>query len=141
MKTLIIFYSYTGKTRELAQTLATKESADIIELKDQKRPSTIGAYVVGSLSAMRQKQAKLQPFQADFSAYEKIIIAMPLWAGFPAPAFNNIIPALPSGKQIEIIITSGSGNSGDTQKRVQTMLSEKSCTLVGFRDVTHISRS
>ncbi|MDL2287891.1 NAD(P)H-dependent oxidoreductase [Oscillospiraceae bacterium OttesenSCG-928-F05] len=135
MKTLIIYYSYTGKTKKLAQHLADKEQTDMIELKDQKRPSTIGAYVAGSLSARRQKQAKLQPFKADFSAYEKIIVAMPVWAGFPAPAFNNIVALLPSGKQVEIIMTSGGGDSGDTQKRVRAMLSEKGCTLAGFQDV------
>lgn len=135
MKTLVIFYSYTGKTKKLAQDLANKEQADMVEVNYIKRPSTLGAYVAGSLAARRQKSVKLQPLRCDFSAYDKIVIAVPIWAGFPAPPFHNIAAALPGGKQVECIMTSGSGASGDTRKRVEAMLAEKGCELVGFRDV------
>lgn len=135
MKTLVIFYSYTGKTKHLAQELASKEQADIIEVKYNKRPSIVGAYVAGSLAARRQKPAKLQPFNTDFSAYDSITIAMPIWAGFPAPAFNNISAALPSGKQVQIIMTSGGGDSGNTRTRVEAMLSEKNCVLTHYQDI------
>ena len=108
MKTLIIYYSYTGKTRAIAEELAKKESADIVEVKEKKTRSKFNAYVFGCFAAMRQKKADLEPFNIDFSVYKKIIIAMPIWAGSPAPPFNNIIELLPNDKTIELIMTSGS---------------------------------
>lgn len=135
MKTLIIYYSYTEKTKKLAEALAKTEGADIIEVKYQKRPSKVCAYVKGSFAARKQKQADLQPFQADFAAYDKIIIAAPVWAQYPAPAFNNIMAALPGGKKVEIIMTSGSGNSGNTRKLAEAALVEKGCELIGFKDI------
>lgn len=135
MNTIVVYYSYTGFTKKLAEELAGKEGYALLELKDQKRPSTIGAYVAGSLKARRGKPAKLQAFHEDFSAFDKIVIAMPVWAQFPAPAFNNIIAALPAKKKVHIIMTSGSGNSGDTRKNAEAMLNEKDCTLDQFQDV------
>lgn len=135
MQTLVIFYSYTGKAKKLAKETADKEQADIIELKYIRRPSVFGAYLMGSMAARQQKQAKLQPYNEDFSSYDKIIIVMPVWAQFPAPAFNNIIDKLPEGKKVEIIMTSGSGNSGSIKEDAKKILSEKKCELVGFRDV------
>lgn len=135
MSTLIIFYSYTGKAKKLAETLAAQKGADILELKDEKRPSVFRAYVAGSLAARKQKQATLLPFHADFAAYEQILIIMPVWAGFPAPAFNNVTAALPAGKKVEIIMTSGGGDSGKVRVLAEATLKEKGCELVGFEDV------
>lgn len=135
MKSLVIYYSYTGSTKKLAEDLATKENAHITEVKYVKRPSTLGAYISGSLAARGQKEAKLQEFDSDFSGYEKIIIAMPVWAGFPAPPFNNIMKSLPSGIEVEIIMTSGGGSSGKTKELIEATLKEKGCRLVNFQDV------
>jgi len=52
MKTLIIFYSYTGNTKRLAQELATREAADIVEIKDLRRPGILKSYSLGCFAAM-----------------------------------------------------------------------------------------
>ena len=82
MKELVVFYSFTGKSRQIANALAQKENADIAEIKENKKRSVIGAYVAGSLAARRQKTAELERFNVDFSDYDKITIVMPIWAGF-----------------------------------------------------------
>lgn len=135
MKTLVIYYSYTGKTKKIAEGLAKKESADMIEVKEKKTRSKFSAYVFGSLAARGQKQTALQPFDADFSAYDKIIIAMPIWAGYPAPAMNNIISLLPKGKKIELIMTYGSGNSKSTSEKTKALIEAKGCDIVKYEDI------
>lgn len=135
MKTAVIYYSYTGKTRALAEKKAHKANADIIEIKDKKRRSTVEAYVLGSLAARRQKKTDIAEAAADFSSYEKIIVAVPLWAGFPAPAFNNILELLPNGAEIELILTSGSGNSGGSKEKSIALAAAKGIKIVKYQDV------
>ncbi len=135
MKTLVVYYSYTGKTKKIAEGLAKKESADVIEVKEKKTRSKFNAYVFGSLAARGQKQAGLQPFDADFSAYDTIIIAMPIWAGYPAPAMNTIISLLPTGKKIELIMTSGSGNSKSTCEKIKALIKARGCDVVKYEDI------
>ena len=135
MKTLVIYYSYTGRTKTLAAEIAKQESADLIEVCERKRRSVPSAYVLGSFAAMRRKEAKLQPFACDFSAYDKIIIAMPIWAGYPSPPMNNILHALPGGKNVELVMTSGSGSSIRSAEKTKTLIADKGCTLTGYRDV------
>ncbi len=60
MKTLVIFYSYTGHAKTLARNLAEKESADITEIKDVKRPGKIKAYVSGCFKAMKGRSWQTQ---------------------------------------------------------------------------------
>lgn len=135
MKTLIIFYSFTGKTRKIATDLAEKENADIIEVKETKKRSTVGAYIFGSFAAMRQKSTEIEDLPCDFSGYDKIIIAMPIWAGFPAPAMNNIISFLPADKEIELIMTSGSGNSSSSEEKTKALIAKKGCHVVKYQDI------
>ena len=135
MKTLIIYYSYTGKTRTIAEELAKKESADIVEVKEKKKRSKFNAYIIGSFTAMRQKKADLESFNIDFSEYEKIIIAMPIWAGFPAPAFNNVLELLPNDKTVELIMTSGSGKSTGSAEKSKELVTLRKCTVVKYRDI------
>lgn len=103
MKKLVIFYSYTGNTKQHAQIVAQQENADIVEIKDLKRPSTAGAYAI---AAIRKKQP-IEQIHMDYSAYDRIIIMSPVWGLGPAPAVDNVIEQLPSGKRFEFTAVGG----------------------------------
>jgi Flavodoxins len=134
MKTLVIYYSYTGNAKKIAEDLAKKESADILEVKEKNTRSKFNAYVFGSFAAMRQKQVQLQPFNSDFSKYDKLIIVMPIWAGHPAPAMSNIINLLPKNKKIALIMTSGSGNSKGSSEKTKALIKAKGCNVIKYED-------
>lgn len=135
MKTVVIFYSFTGKTRAIAKKIAEKENAEMIEVKEKKTRSKFNAYTIGCFSAMKQKEAKLLEFESDFSAYDKIIILIPVWASFPAPPMNNIIKLLPIGKNVELILTSRSGKSDSSAEKTKALVAAKGCTVVKYEDV------
>ena len=135
MKTLVVFYSYTGKTKVIAENRAKEEKADILELKEKKPRSKFNAYFSGSIAARKQRLSELQDFSADFSKYDKIIIAMPIWAGYPAPAINNIIYILPYGKEIELIMTSGSGSSKGSCNKTKALIEAKGCKVINYTDI------
>ncbi|MDR2939208.1 MAG: hypothetical protein LBV08_02695 [Clostridiales bacterium] len=135
MKTLVLFYSYSGKTRKLAEELAKKENAEIIEVKEKNKRSKFNAYVFGSIAAVQRKQAEIMPINCDFSQYGKIIVLVPIWAGRPAPAMNNIINALPAGKEVELIFTSGSGNSKGSAEKTKGLVEARGCKVVKYSDI------
>ena len=135
MKTLVIFYSYSGNTLIQAERIAKQESADVIRLRDAKSRSVFATYSAGSFAAMRRKEAKLAGFNTDFSPYDKIVIAMPIWAGHPAPAINNVIACLPEGKEVELIMTSGSGSSAGTAEKTKELIVAKGCRVTSYVDI------
>jgi len=133
MKTLILFYSYTGNSKRFAENLSKKIGADIEEVKTDKRPGTIAAYVLGSLSAMRQKSVIIKPIQADIRQYDHFILIAPIWAGNPAPAFNSMIDKLSAKKSVELYFISGSGNSN--KDKISSNVENKGFKIFDYHDI------
>lgn len=135
MKTIIVYFSYTGNTKRLAEEKAAAEGAELLPLTLQKRRGNFLTYTAGSFAARGHKKAKLNEFSADFTRYDKIILAMPIWAGYPAPPINNILPLIPPGSSVELIFTSGSGNSQKSGDYVKRVLTARNIQVTGITDV------
>jgi len=135
MKTLIIYYSYTGKTKILAVEKAGELNADIEEVTEIKKPSMFKAFFIGVPCALKRKKAKINPVKSEFSNYDKIIIMAPVWAGNPAPAFNNIIEYIPSGKKIELIMVSAGGGTKDSAEKTKALVTSRGCEVITYTDV------
>ena len=134
MKTVIVYYSYSGKTKVFAEKKAHELDAKACQVMEKKARSKFNAYVLGSHAAMRQKQSDIIPLDVDLMDYDKIVIAGPIWAGLPAPAVNSIISLLPEGKDVELYFTSGSGKSKG-QEKVKNLILERGCSFSGYHDV------
>jgi len=50
MSPLIIYYSFSGKAKKIAEDLAKNESADIYEIKDLRPVGKLKAYTAGLYS-------------------------------------------------------------------------------------------
>ena len=134
MKTLVIFYSYTGKTKKIAEELAAQESAGICEIKDISRPGVIKAYSKGILDTIRGKAWPIQALSADLAAYDRLFLLSPVWADNPPPAVNAALEKLPRGRTVSVKMVSASGKS-DCRERLEKVLRAKGCVLEGIEDI------
>jgi flavodoxin len=135
MKTLILYHSYTGKTKALAEKKAAELGADIEEIKDIKRPSVLAAYVIGGYRAIRRKKVPIQPIKAQIDSYEKIILMSPVWASRTTPAVNSTIERIPSGKKVELVMVSESGKTGKAADGTKALIYGRGCEVMDYTDV------
>ena len=134
MKTLVVFYSYSGNTKKIASELAANEAADICEIKDISRPGIIKAYTKGILDTVRGKSRPIQSLNTDLAAYDCLFLLSPVWAGNPPPPVNAALEKLPRGKTVSIKMVSASGKS-DCKERLEKVLAAKGCVLADFEDI------
>ena len=134
MKTLIIYYSYSGKTKRIAEALAESESADIAEIKSVGRPVKLKVYTAGILATFRNKAWPIQPPDIDFSDYERLILMSPVWASNPPPYVTAMLEQLPEGKTVAVKMISASGKS-ECVARLEAALKARNCTLEGVEDI------
>ena len=134
MKTLVVYYSYSGHTRAFAEKMAAAESADIAEIKDAKRPGALKAFSVGCLAAIRGKAWPITALVVDWTPYDRVVLLSPIWAGNVPPAVNALLACLPEGKSVCVKLMSGSGKSG-CQARIEAAIQARGCTAQSVEDI------
>ena len=134
MKTLIIYYSFSGRTRAIAKELAAKESADIVEIKDVKHLGRLKAYTAGIVASVRGKAWPIQPMGANFALYDRLILLAPIWANNPPPAFNAMLVRLPAGKTVSVKMVSMSGRS-NCKDRLEKVIRTKGSIMDSFENI------
>jgi len=134
MKTLILFYSFSGRTKAIAQEMAEKEALDIVEIKDVKSFGKLKAYSAGIISSIKARAWPIQPLEIALSDYDRLILLAPVWADNPPPAFNAFLEQLPSGKAIAVKMVSASGKS-DCRERLESVVTSKGCSFESFEDI------
>ena len=78
-KTLIIYYSRTGKSSLISKTLQKELNAQILEIKDLEDRSGTWGYAGAGFDAFFDRHTDIEPTKVDLSPYSNIIIVSPIW--------------------------------------------------------------
>ena len=124
MKAIVIYYSYGGNTRRVAEKIGEAVGADLAEVKTV-RPYT-GSYDDVVDQGRREVDSgflpELQPLNIDLRQYDTVILGAPVWWYTFAPAMNSFLHSADlSGKTVYPFATNG-GWLGHTFKDM-----EKAC--------------
>jgi len=132
MKTSIIYHSYSGITRGIAEKIQKSCGGDLVEVKSKENYSSITAYTLGCYRAMKEECDPIEPEIIDVSASDLIVIGTPVWAFKATPAINAAIAALKGcdGKKSVIFATCGS-SAKDTLPILKKALEAKGVAVVG----------
>ena len=112
MKTLIVFYSYSGNTQKIAQRIHQQLGGDLLQLE------TVVPYTGGYNAVVQQGQREvnqgylpeLKPLELDPADYDVIYLGTPVWWYTFAPAVRTFLTEHPlAGKTIRPFITDGGG--------------------------------
>jgi len=134
VKTIIVYYSFTGHCKAQAEKTAKEMGVEAYEVRDAAKLNTFKAYTWGCFQALRHKKGKIEPLSIHLSRYAKIIVVGPVWAGNPAPAMNAIFEEIPAGKDVEVWMVSASGNSG-AENHVRAVLEGRKCQLTAYKNI------
>jgi flavodoxin len=78
---LVIFYSRTGNTREIARAIARAAGADIEEIEDRRSRRGLFGYLRSGYEAWSNAEPLIRAPQRDPRAYDIVLIGTPTWAG------------------------------------------------------------
>ena len=109
MKSLVVYYSRSNITKELAEDIASKTNADIEEIKSKVNYQGKIGYARAGKDALQEKIIDIEDLKYNPNDYDVVYVGAPVWAGKTAtPAisylkqnegkFNNIKFSMTAGK-------------------------------------------
>ena len=110
MKSLVVYYSRGGNTRQVAQEIAAAAGADSEELVEEgvNRGGVLG-WILAGRDGARKAQSRIMETSRDPSVYDLIFIGSPVWAGNLAQAVRAYLTANKlAGKKAALFCTCGS---------------------------------
>lgn len=126
MKTIVLYYSRSKKTKTVAETLAVELNADIVEIKDVTPRLGILNYAKASIDALRENKTDIyfkNNEDLNLSEYDLIYLGSPTWAGNPAPAIITFIDQMElQGKDIIPFVTMTSYSTSALKRMDEKLL-------------------
>lgn len=136
MRTIIMYYTFGGSSRKEANRIAdTNDNSVLCEIKEEKKRNLVTAFISGCPKAMKREQSSIQKIVYNLKDFDKIILVAPVWAGYPAPAFNSMVELLPSGKEVEVYLCSGGGETPKSEEGTCKIIRDKSCNLTAYHNI------
>ncbi|MBA3064202.1 flavodoxin [Candidatus Woesearchaeota archaeon] len=81
MKALVVFYSRTGITKEIAVHISEELDCDIEQIFDVKTRKGILGFIKSGFESVFRIMPKIKEAELDPEKYGLIIIGTPIWAG------------------------------------------------------------
>lgn len=93
MSKLVVYFSYTGNTRMIANKIKEKLNCDILEIKTVVPYSNDYDTVVNDEhnSEASNYLPEIQDISLDLSKYNEIILGTPVWWYRPVPAIRTFL--------------------------------------------------
>jgi DNA-binding transcriptional ArsR family regulator/flavodoxin len=135
VRACVIFYSYSGITRGVAEGIRNASGCDLVEVRTRKPYTSFFAYTTGVLRSRKMACDPIEPGDIDVSGYDLLIIGTPVWAGRATPAINAAVRALVGCEgKMAVIFSTYSCDPGDALPLLSKALADR-----GVRVMAEIS--
>ena len=123
MKKIVVYYSYTGNTKKIANMIKEKLNCDILELTPKIPFSTDYQAVVDEYqnNSIQNKSVEINDIKIDLNQYDEIIVGTPVWWYTISPVIRTFLTKYDlTGKTIKPFATNA-GWLGHTFQEIQKL--------------------
>lgn len=139
MKALVLYYSFEGNTKFIAEAISESLNAPIIRIHPTKDLTStgFGKYVWGGGQVVMGIKPKLEPIECNINDFDVIFLGSPIWAGTYAPPIKTLIEdGFIKNKKVFYFYThqGGAQNAESRAEKIISKLNKFVCAQ-GFLDV------
>ena len=137
MKSLVVYYSLTGKTKLAAQAIAEVLNAPLVEIQEKRPIPMPFVYLSGSFAAFTNRGRKINPIDVDLKQYDRVFIGSPMWAYRPPPAVNSFIYQTDfEGRTVIPFFTMGGDNAEGALANIKAKIEKSQGKVIGSFAIT-----
>lgn len=122
-KKIVIYFSYTGNTRKIAEKIKKDLDCDILEIKPKIPYSTDYQTVVDEEQRMEGSNhtPEINKINVNLDNYDTIILGTPVWWCIPAPAIRSFLTKYDLTGKTVIPFATNAGWLGKTFIEIKNM--------------------
>jgi len=123
MKTLIVYHSYTGQTKLIAEKIKQELNCDILELKptvpfDSDYQSVVDEY---QRNEADKKVVDIEDIAIDLKEYDKVVIGSPVWWYTITPVVRSFLKKYNLSDKTVYPFATNAGWLGRTFKEIESI--------------------
>ena len=131
MKTLVVFYSRTGRSKKVDEKISQRVKGDLDEIIDLKNRKGILGYIISGKDGYQKNLTKIK-YKKDPSKYGLVVIGGPTWISM-TPAIRTYL--LKNNQKIKkIAFFATFGGNGDKNLKEMQEITKKPIATLGLRD-------
>lgn len=137
VKVMVVYYSFEGHTRQLAQAIAESVEGDILELRPEKEIKTHGfmKYVWGGKQVVMNEKPKLLPLVQNPQDYDFLFIGTPVWAFSYAPPLARFFSDCDfKDKKVALFCSHGGGKGNVFEKMENNLKGNQVVSAMDFKE-------
>ena len=137
MKTLVVYYSRTGKTRFVAEKVASELKADIEEIVDLKNRNGRLGFLKAGYDATRGNETKIREIKKSPREYDFIVVGTPVWNSRPASAISTYLKRIDlAGMKVAVFCTNDGMGEEKAVERTKALVTNGN--IVGALAVSRV---
>ena len=115
-KVLVVYYSLTGHTKDIAEQIAAKTGADIFEIKTIETYSSPSVYMKSKKELTSKNYPELQGSLPNVADYDTIFVGGPVWWYTMTPALYSYLKVTDFGGARVVPFSTQGSNFGSFYK-------------------------
>ena len=141
-KQLILFYSFEGNTKEVADYISKELNIPCERVKPIKDLKSKGfsKYPIGGGQARMKIKPKLMPIKTNLEEYDTIFLGSPIWAVTLTPAIRSLLETgILKDKKIAFFYTS-LGGANNIESKIEESV-EKNNSLISSYGLVNVKEN
>lgn len=123
MKSLVAYYSRTGKTKYVAEKIASELKAEIEEVVDLKNRKGWFGFLKAGYEATAGKETEIGEMRRSPRDFDLIVVGTPVWNSRPSSAIKTYLKRNDlSEKKVALFCTNDSSGKEKALERVKSLI-------------------
>jgi flavodoxin len=123
MKILVVYYSRSEHTKQVADRIRQIFQCDIERIEDVESRKGAGKYMKSAFESVLGHDTEIKPTKINPQGYDLVIIGTPVWAGtMSSPIFTYMKKNILKFDEVAFFCTCGSRGAEGTLKNMENLI-------------------
>jgi flavodoxin len=123
---LVVYYSWTGHTRQIAEAVAADLGADLEAIREVKPRAGWVAYFRSAWEVLRGMPVPIEPVEKNTAMYDLVVLGTPVWAGrVSSPVRAYIDQQWPRLNRVALFCTQGGSDGEKTLAQIADLCGKR----------------